>query len=245
MSARQAIIESASRAVEKKIWDNRFDCRRWRDAVSSQWRQILNAENTADFEREMNALIQRANECMPIPSSDIGLFHARDRKRQPKGLTARFRYCQPNECSRAYADTSVRPDILYSYLERGIGWLKISRFPGAIGIDMANYISAAIQELKKAQCERLILDLRGNASGGLAFLRLMSYLTPHRLVAGYSITRVGSQKGTPKETLKKFAIAKMGTSMVGSQIRSERPFSAPYHGRAWVPTFSRASGCSC
>src|SRR5690242_20572275 len=152
-AARQAIIEAATRAVEKKIWNPQFDWRRWRDAVGSRWHQILNADNTAEFERELHVLIQRANEFMPISSADIGLFHARDRRRpQPKGLGARFRYCHPNECSRAYADTSEQPDVLFSRLEGGIGWLKVAKFPGAIGIDIANDISAAIKELKKAKC---------------------------------------------------------------------------------------------
>jgi hypothetical protein len=36
-------------------------------------------------------------------------------------------------------------------------------------------------------CSRLIVDLRGNAGGGIGGLRLMSYLTPGKLEVGYSL----------------------------------------------------------
>src|SRR5579871_4596244 len=53
----------------------------------------------------------------------------------------------------------------------GVGWLKVSMFPGAIGIDVAHDIDKAIESLN---CERLIIDLRGNTGGGIGCLRLMS-----------------------------------------------------------------------
>jgi len=71
-------------------------------------------------------------------------------------------------------------------LDRGVGYLKVSMFPGIIGIDVANEISAAIGEMNP---ERLIVDLRGNTGGGLGCLRLMSMLVPDRRGVGYSLTR--------------------------------------------------------
>ena len=71
-------------------------------------------------------------------------------------------------------------------LDGGVGYLKVSMFPGIIGIDVANEISAAIAEIIP---ERLIVDLRGNTGGGLGCLRLMSMLVPDRRGVGYSITR--------------------------------------------------------
>ncbi len=53
-------------------------------------------------------------------------------------------------------------------------------------------------------CNRLILDLRGNAGGGLAFLRVMSYLTPDRVPVGYSVTRARANAGYSKESLTVF-----------------------------------------
>jgi C-terminal processing protease CtpA/Prc len=74
----------------------------------------------------------------------------------------------------------------------------VTKFPGAIGIDIANEIDRAVQDLKG--CDRLIIDLRGNAGGGLAFLRIMSYLTPDRVPVGYSVTRAHTWRGELLET---------------------------------------------
>jgi carboxyl-terminal processing protease len=84
----------------------------------------------------------------------------------------------------------------------GVGWLKVTKFPGAVGVDIARQIDRGIQELNG--CERLILDLRGNAGGGLAFLRVMSYLTPDRIPVGYSVTRARAETAYTKETLAAF-----------------------------------------
>ena len=255
LPSRQRIIQAAARAVEQRIWDPQFDRRGWYDAVASQSHRALKGNETIEFERELDTLIRRANEFIAIQSTDIGLFHERDRKRpKSKGFSARFQCCQANECSSTDSATWEGADIRYSHLEHGTGWLKIARFPGAIGIEIANDISAAIGELKKAKCERLIIDLRGNASGGLAFLRLMSYLTPDRLVAGYSVTRVGAGKGTPKETLKKFdwvpsqkwalplLVVKYGLSDPSVCIVTEGLGSQPFHGRMAILVDERTTG---
>jgi C-terminal processing protease CtpA/Prc len=44
-----------------------------------------------------------------------------------------------------------------------IGYIKIRIFPGAVGIDLAKDIDRAVAEI--ADCERLIIDLRGNTGG--------------------------------------------------------------------------------
>jgi C-terminal processing protease CtpA/Prc len=71
-------------------------------------------------------------------------------------------------------------------MQDGTGYLKIAMFPGIVGIDLAHDIDRAIHELS---CDRLIVDLRGNAGGGMGSLRVMSYLTPGGLPVGYSVTR--------------------------------------------------------
>ena len=58
-------------------------------------------------------------------------------------------------------------------MANGLGLIKISMFPGMVGIDVAKSISAAIRELAP---DRLIVDLRGNTGGGMGCLRVMSYL---------------------------------------------------------------------
>jgi len=77
--------------------------------------------------------------------------------------------------------------VLCSQLPDGIGWLKVTMFPGAVGIDLAHMFDTAIAHLKDST--RLIVDLRGNTGGGIGGLRLMSYLTPGKKEVGYSLTR--------------------------------------------------------
>jgi len=83
-----------------------------------------------------------------------------------------------------------------------IGLLKVTMFPGAIGIDVAKDIDRGIAALEG--CSRLIVDLRGNTGGGIGGLRLMSYLTPAKLEVGYSLTRKRRERGYRREELTRF-----------------------------------------
>src|SRR5208283_4982384 len=92
--------------------------------------------------------------------------------------------------------------VLCSQLPDGIGWIKVTMFPGAVGIDLAKMFDAAFAHLKDST--RLIVDLRGNTGGGIGGLRLMSYLTPERKEVGYSLTRARKEKGYAREKLPRF-----------------------------------------
>ena len=92
--------------------------------------------------------------------------------------------------------------VLCSQLPDGIGWLKVTMFPGAVGIDLAHMFDTAISHLKDST--RLIVDLRGNTGGGIGGLRLMSYLTPGKKEVGYSLTRARKEKGYAREKLPRF-----------------------------------------
>mgnify|MGYP001455962246 CR=1 FL=1 len=92
--------------------------------------------------------------------------------------------------------------VLCSQLPDGIGWLKVTMFPGAVGIDLAHMLDTAIAHLKDST--RLIVDLRGNTGGGIGALRLMSYLTPVKKEVGYSLTRARKEKGYAREKLPRF-----------------------------------------
>src|SRR5258708_21471584 len=92
--------------------------------------------------------------------------------------------------------------VLCSQLPDGIGWLKVTMFPGAVGIDLAHMFDTAIAHLKDST--RLIVDLRGNTGGGIGGLRLMSYLTPGKKEVGYSLTRARKEKGYSREKLPRF-----------------------------------------
>ena len=92
--------------------------------------------------------------------------------------------------------------VLCSQMPNGIGWLKVTMFPGAVGIDLAKMVDTAFAHLKDST--RLIVDLRGNSGGGIGGLRLMSYLTPGKREVGYSLTRARKEKGYKRETLPRF-----------------------------------------
>lgn len=192
---RTNIIDGVITTVEKKHYDPKFDRERWRTAVEKQ-RAALTATKIQDFESALNELVRE------FGTADSGFFHESSRKKVPKGIAARFQYCQPNECAPTLAQVSDGGDVLITKLASDIGWLKVTKFPGAVGIDIARKIDRGIQELNG--CNRLIIDLRGNAGGGLAFLRVMSYLTPERIPVGYSVTRACAETNYSKEGLARF-----------------------------------------
>jgi C-terminal processing protease CtpA/Prc len=87
------------------------------------------------------------------------------------------------------------PKIVSSrLLSDDLGLIKISMFPGVVGIDVANEISAAVATLKPT---KLIIDLRGNTGGGIGVLRVMSLLTRDRVPVGYSLSRKQFERGLP------------------------------------------------
>ena len=72
-------------------------------------------------------------------------------------------------------------------LDSGLGYLKVAMFPGMVGVEVANAISSAVEEL--GAVESLIIDLRGNTGGGVGALRVMSLLTPERIPVGFALDR--------------------------------------------------------
>jgi carboxyl-terminal processing protease len=98
---------------------------------------------------------------------------------------------------------TVPQAVLSSQLPDGVGWLRVTMFPGAVGIDLAHMFDTAFAHLKNST--RLIVDLRGNTGGGIGCLRLMSYLTPDKKEVGYSLTRARKEKGYEREKLPRFS----------------------------------------
>jgi C-terminal processing protease CtpA/Prc len=82
-----------------------------------------------------------------------------------------------------------------------VGLIRISMFPGVLGMDVARDISAAIEAL---QCSRLIIDLRGNTGGGIGCLRVMSHLCADRRGVGYTLGRTAVVKKLKKDQLPQF-----------------------------------------
>lgn len=193
---REGIVSRVITTVETKHFDPKFPWEQWRSEVERVRGSIIDGAPTSQFESALSNLVREYG------TPDSAFFHESQRNKVPKGLAARFQYCQPNECAPAATQASPAGDVMISRLGDGVGWLKVTKFPGTVGVDIAKQIDHGIHELE--DCDRLILDLRGNAGGGLAFLRVMSYLTPERLPVGYSVTRPRAESGYTKENLAVF-----------------------------------------
>ena len=77
-------------------------------------------------------------------------------------------------------------------------------FPGMVGVEIANEISRAVEELGKI--DSLIIDLRGNTGGGIGALRVMSLLTPGRIPVGFALpkSRVTANLDSEKQRFSRF-----------------------------------------
>lgn len=97
----------------------------------------------------------------------------------------------------------VIPDqvVTASKPRNDVGVLRISMFPGVLGMDVARDVSRAIVEL---QCSKLVVDLRGNTGGGIGCLRVMSHLCPDRRGVGYSLGPAAAKKELTKDRLPQF-----------------------------------------
>lgn len=121
--------------------------------------------------------------------------------RRPNGSTAEPTVEVPG--SKEKKRPIVVPDqvVTATKLDDGTGVVRVSMFPGVLGMDVARDMSRAVAELA---ADRLIIDLRGNTGGGIGCLRLMSLMCPDRRGVGYSISRTVAKRGYDKERLPAF-----------------------------------------
>lgn len=121
--------------------------------------------------------------------------------RKPNGDTTRATLAIPE--SREKKRPMVVPEavVTASRPAPGIGMIRVSMFPGILGMDVARDISRAVREL---DTDRLIIDLRGNTGGGIGCLRLMSILCTDQRGAGYSVGRKLIERGYDKTRLPRF-----------------------------------------
>jgi carboxyl-terminal processing protease len=97
----------------------------------------------------------------------------------------------------------AEPESVTASFIDNTGIVKVSLFPGKLGIDFANRISALLSTQLK-DVDRLIIDLRGNPGGGIGGLRLMSYLTPGIQPIGFSLDRRMAERGYDRDRLPRF-----------------------------------------
>jgi C-terminal processing protease CtpA/Prc len=160
--------------------------------------------------------------------------------RRPDGSTASPTLTVPQPKDKR--QPVVVPDqvVTAHVLPEGVGLLRVSMFPGVLGMDVARDISRAVADM---QCDRLIVDLRGNTGGGIGCLRLMSLLCADRRGVGYSLGREAIKSGRRKEQLPVFDLipaskwrvlplfvkfARAGRSVA---VFSEALGARPHHGR--------------
>lgn len=166
-----------------------------------------------------------------------------------RGGTERSHWLDVPTAVRKRNQPPYAPPALVSLgrLNRKTGYIRISRFPGQIGVEVANKISAAVQTLPDV--ERLIFDLRGNPGGGLAVIRVMSFLTPDKRPIGYDLNRRQADKvlavdrfpifdRVPAKTwLLRWYFLKYGRYMIPGplgtpvMLATEGLGSTPFHGR--------------
>ncbi len=100
----------------------------------------------------------------------------------------------------------VEPKALSFRLVDEVPVIKVSAFPGAVGLSFVKELDIIMERLTAEKRDRLIIDLRGNIGGGLGSLRLMSYLCPDRRPVGYSMTKRHIEIGTKREQLPKINV---------------------------------------
>jgi carboxyl-terminal processing protease len=121
--------------------------------------------------------------------------------RDDKRLTVAVNVPQPKGKKLHFVEPTL---VEARHLENGLGYLKIAMFPGMVGVEVANEISRAVEQLGKL--DSLIIDLRGNTGGGIGALRVMSLLTPGKIPVGFALDkeRVTPNLDSEKQRFRRF-----------------------------------------
>src|SRR5260370_1652991 len=105
---RDRLVSNVIKTVQTKHFDPHFDNERWRSEVERRRCEIVEAASQRDFEFALSELVRS------FGTPESGFFHESTRKSVPKGLAARFQYCQPNECAPALTAPSEAGDVMIS-----------------------------------------------------------------------------------------------------------------------------------
>lgn len=132
------------------------------------------------------------------PMFAMGADWSLDIQRDREELNLKIAVPTPRSRKQPYCEPKA---VSFSRLDGNVGYMKVSVFPGLLGLNVAREIDNAVAEL--SACDRLIIDLRGHLGGGLGVLRLMSYLTPDKIPIGYTLSRKRAESGYEKDKLPK------------------------------------------
>ena len=158
---------------------------------------------------------------------------------------------KPKYRSNPYSEPK---SVAASLLEKSIANLKVSLFPGYIGIEFANEVSAAFDGVLR-DANRLLIDLRGNPGGGIGGLRIMSYLTPDKTPIGFSLDRPMAERGYNRDKLPrfghiprfKFALLPLALKFAGKRsiaLQTEGLGKRNFHGRIVILVNEHSTGAA-
>jgi C-terminal processing protease CtpA/Prc len=182
---------------------------------------------------------------VPPDATPFALGHTYDLTvRRANGSTSVVQVTIPGSKEKQRPIVVPERVVTASRLADGIGLIRVSMFPGVLGMDVARDISRAVAELA---CDRLIFDLRGNTGGGIGCLRVMSHLCADRRGVGYSVTRDMMKNGFDKNKLPAFdriPSSKLGVFPLvfrfviprrrSVAVFTERLGNQPHHGRVVI-----------
>lgn len=169
----------------------------------------------------------------------------------PEELRLALKTAAPKYKDNPYSE----PAALTTGAQTGnIAYLRVSLFPGAIGIDFANELDSIFAGRFK-NADRLIIDMRGNPGGGIGGLTLMSYLTPDRRPIGFSKSREMALNNTPPENLpvfdkvprSKLALPVLAFKFLGKTsifLYTEALGQRDWHGRTVILVDEHTSGAA-
>jgi carboxyl-terminal processing protease len=169
----------------------------------------------------------------------------------PQEVATTLETAKPKYKDNPYSEPTA---LAADFLPSGIAYLKVSLFPGKIGIDFANELDSIFSG-KFAKAERLLIDLRGNPGGGIGGLTLMSYLTPDRLPIGYSWNRKMAQERRDPASLpvfnkiprSKLALPGLALKFLGKTsvfVHTEGLGRRPYQGRVAILVNRHTTGAA-
>ena len=147
--------------------------------------------------------------------------------------------------SKAHPPLVPPKTILWRMLQPGVGYLKVGWFTASMGIGFSKELDAAVADLKKNGCERLIIDLRGNIGGGLGFARLCSYMCPGKIPIGQSLTPKRLRTGYDRNELPRVPMPSTALGLVSALARfivkdkslvllTQGLGPQPFHGKIFV-----------
>ncbi len=157
------LLQAIETAVAERYYGPPFNETTWQEIVARHRTHIVDAASPQSFEAAVAEMLRE--------------------------LSPRLIRLVPLRTPAALRNSGPTPQALRaSVLPGDTAYLRVSHFPGKIGIDFSNELDLLFRT-QFAHAKRLIIDLRDNPGGGIGALTLMSYLTGDRLAVGFSKNR--------------------------------------------------------